>query len=157
MIYLTRRYLILLLENENTQLQDQVGTLTDIIVNMQVCLNKTDGMERNNNIIVSGLSEEDIPVLNEGEPDLILADDIGKIKTLLTKLCLAGFDVHILDRCSINRIGKQRSNYKRLIKVVLPTVALRNVILDNAKKLKTFTDPWKYIYIKKDLHPVYLK
>ena len=95
--------------------------------------------------------------MNEGEPDLILADDIGKIKTLLTKLCLAGFNAHILDQCSINRIGKQRSNYKRLIKVVLPTVALRNVILDNAKKLKTFTDLWKYIYIKKDLHPVYLK
>ena len=57
----------------------------------------------------------------------------------------------------MTRIGKERPNFKRLLKVRLPTVELRNVILENAKKLKTVSDPWNQVYIKKDLHPVYQK
>ena len=43
------------------------------------------------------------------------------------------------------------------MKVKLPTGLLKNVILKNSKKFKTSNNPWNKVFIKKDLHPLYLK
>ena len=81
---------MLLLENENAELQDKVGILTDIVVNMQKCLNHIDAGERNNNIIVSGLREEDIEVSANGVSNVFSSDE-EKLMALLSKLEIPEF------------------------------------------------------------------
>ena len=55
------------------------------------------------------------------------------------------------------RIGKPRSDSPRLLKVNVTSKVIRNSILEKARVLRINPEPWRNIYIKKDLHPVYRK
>ena len=144
-----------LLETENADLQEHVGILTSIIVNMQNSLNFVDGDKRNKNVIVSGLMEGDMNGLDNNDDNI--SGDKNKLCILLNKLDVADLNDDVLNNIKHSRIGKERPGFHRLIKVELPTSHIRNDILKNTSKLKTLSAPWDKIYIKKDLHPVYLK
>ena len=61
-----------------------------------------------------------------------------------------------IEKFVIERIGRPRNGYNRVIKVKLASTKERNDFIQNAKILKTLNEPWKNIFIKKDLHPVYI-
>ena len=143
------------LESENKQLKENSGVMSDIIVSMQRSLNKLDSEERTKNIMVSGLPEEDTDGMVFQDPSGPLTTDTMRIKTVLTKLQVPDLSENILNNLTVDRIGRVREGHKRLVKVVLPSVKIRNDILDNTKKLKTMNEPWSRIYINKDVHPVY--
>ena len=136
---------ISLLEANIKEKDTAIATMTDIIINMQSSLNRIDSNTRNNNIIVSGLQEDDI------------VDDKDKIKSLFEVLEVDADVLGNIDNFEINRIGQSRENTTRLVKVNVRSKATRDKILEKAPSLKGKNEQWKKIYVKKDVHPVYSK
>ena len=83
------------------------------------------------------------------------SDALSWLTAVLSKLQMPELNENVLSNLTIDRIGKVREGHKRLVKVQLPSVKLRNSILDNTKKLKPLAEPWSTVYINKDVHPVY--
>ena len=72
------------LETANIRKDEENNTLKSIIINMQRCLNKIDGNERNLNLIISGVSEENIVITNKDNGNTVsLTSDEMKISWLL--------------------------------------------------------------------------
>ena len=63
-------------------------------------------------------------------------------------------DTTLPEEYQLTRLGKPSPNYCRAIKLIVSNKANRDKILSNANKLKDVQDPWKNIYLKRDLHPV---
>ena len=61
------------------------------------------------------------------------------------------------DTFEFSRIGNPVNGKTRLLKINVGSKEMRDKICDESKKLKLLPDPWKKIYINKDVHPVYLK
>ena len=107
-------------------------------------------------MIISGLPEGAMAGITENSNNIITSDK-EKLCMLFKKLDIAQLSDDILENLVCNRIGKERPGFHRLVKVELPSIDLRNNILKNAAKLKTLSEVWSKIYIKKDMHPVYIK
>ena len=146
---------IKILESENNIKEEKIEILTEIVVNMQRSLNRVDGHTRSNNVIITGLSEKDIKTKFNGN-DIILKNDTSKVKHLLSLIRCNSFSADELEQFEIERIGKPRDGYSRAVKVKLASTNKRNVFMENAKGLKTLGEPWNTIFIKKDLHQVYM-
>ena len=140
---------IQMLEAENTIKDDKIETLTEIVVNMQKGLNVIDGHTRSNNIIITGLHEDEIKISDENGKEEMLNNDKDKIKHMLTLIQCDTFTADDIGRFVIERIGKQRHGYNRAIKIKLASTKERNEFIKNAKILKSLNDPWIYVYIKK--------
>ena len=144
---------ITLLEANIKEKDTTIATMTDIIINMQSSLNRIDANTRNNNIIVSGLQEDDIVDNDVGE----LRSDKEKV-TRLFEVIEVGTDVLAsADEFEYTRIGQSRDNATRLMKVNVRSKITRDKILEKAPSLKGKNEVWKKIYVKKDVHPVYSK
>ena len=117
---------------------------------MQRSLNAIDSKERANNIIISGMTENEIKTV-----DSSLYEDVAKIKMLFQKIGITG-DIPKLP-FTAQRIGKETGEKRRMLKVVLKDYDTREVIISNASKLKKLVAPWNKMYINRDTHPVYNK
>ena len=142
---------IALLETDVMEKQVKIDTLTQIIVNMQSSLNHIDSGKRVNNIIISGLTEGDIEY-NE----FLLTTNADKVKCLLEVLGVGPTNEQ-LNTFGISRIGQPRSNQTRLIKLNVKSKDIRKIILEKAPSLKNYEVSWNKVYLKKDLHPVFIK
>ena len=131
--------------------EETIETLSQIIINMQSSLNRIDMGKRITNIIISGLTEEDIY-----DKDDELVNDTEKVKRLFETMDV---DKELIDSTDliITRIGQQNDSYTRLLKVNVKSKTSRDTILAKAKTLKTKHEPWKKVYVKKDVHMVYAK
>ena len=132
------------LEAENIRKNEEGGTLKSIIVNMQKCLNRIDGNGRNLNIIISGLSEKEN---SQDQNQQLPASDENKKNWLLRFIGNEKFVNKELKNCKIERLGKERTENKRTIKMYVPSVQVRDEILKNSKKLKTGPDNISNVYI----------
>ena len=66
------------------------------------------------------------------------------------------FDKDTINNFNITRLGKEKTEYNRIVKFRLSSVNDRDKFLKNAKKLKDAPEPWGKVYIKKtNIHPVY--
>ena len=144
---------ISLLEANIKEKDTTIATMTDIIVNMQSSLNRIDANTRNNNIIISGLQEEDMIDNEIGE----LKGDKEKIERLFGVMDVGTDVLASADNFEYTRIGQSRDNATRLVKVNVKSKIARDKILDKAPTLKGKNELWKKIYVKKDVHPVYSK
>ena len=144
---------IALLEANIKEKDTTIATMTDIIVNIQSSLNRIDANTRNNNIIISGLTEEDIVGDDVGE----LRTDKEKIQTLFEIMDVGTDVLASTDEFEYTRIGQIRDNSTRLVKVNVRSKITRDKILDKSPSLKGKSELWKKIYVKKDVHPVYSK
>ena len=145
-LYYIILYIILLLEKEYTKLHESNGILTGIIVNMQSNLNHLDTSKRCNNIILSGLPEKNMP-----GPDgaFVTTEDKQKMPILLHELNLNDYD--FLENCHVRRIGKEKPETSRLMKVPLPSTDIHNnEILNNASALKALSESWSKVYMKEN-------
>ena len=124
---------------------------------MQKSLSAIDGHARSNNIIITGLPESEIiSGQNDEVNNIILQNDTEKVKYLLKSMRYELFSDDDINRFDINRIGKTKDGYNRVVRVKLASTHERNEFMKNARILKNLNEPWKLIYFKKDLHPVYL-
>ena len=94
--------------------------------------------------LITGIYEHDII-----EEENIYGDDNSKIAALFSKI-----GVVIPHGFTLTRIGKQKDNYNRFIKIDVNNKDNRDSVMNNAKLLKNAIAPWDKVYIKKDLHPV---
>ena len=117
-----------------------------------------DNDERKLNVIISGVTENDIITKNDSDENITLKSDSEKISWLFYNLC--GREISDLDEpgqdIEIQRIGKVREGFSRMLKVKMRSISNRDDLLKNASKLKDYTGVWKKVFIKKDLHPVYI-
>ena len=143
---------IALLEASLIEKETKIEALSQIIVNMQASLNSVDASKRTTNIIISGLSEGDIEC--EGG---VLTNDDEKVKCLFDILEIPPDTANPPVQFEVSRIGAPRNNATRLIKVDLKSKVRRDAVLQKASSLKNRQEPWKKVYVKKDLHPVYTK
>ena len=144
---------IALLEANLKEKESKIEAMTQVIVNMQSSLNAIDASKRNTNIIISGLPEQNIE-LGNGET---LTNDEEKVKSLFNEMDVPGDTVDTDEELEISRIGTQKGNSIRLVKVNLKSKSKRDAVLEKSSTLKQKTAPWSKIYVKKDLHPVYTK
>ena len=104
-----------------------------------------DAHERECNVIVSGLSEDNITVGGED-----LANDKDKIAAVLGEI-----DAPLPAEFTVERIGKESANYTRIIKMKIGNKINRDAILAKSKDLKNNSESSvNSVYLKKDLHPV---
>ena len=144
---------IALLEANLKEKENKIEAMTQVIVNMQSSLNAIDASKRNTNIIISGLPEQNVEHGN-GET---LTNDEEKVKSLFNVMGIPGDTIDISEELEISRIGEQKGNAIRLIKVNLKSKLKRDAVLEKSSTLKQKAAPWNKIYVKKDLHPVYTR
>ena len=141
-----------ILDIEKSKLEEENCVLRQTVCNIQKSLNKIDSDARNKNVIITGLPEGEIPDNRNG---YALKTDEEKICWLLQKMENVPLSQQ-MDTMNISRIGAEKAGYNRVVKIILPSVEIRNEFLKNTSKMKECEDPWKKVYIKKDQHPVYI-
>ena len=86
-----------------------------------------------------------------------LKEDKDKVKQLMKVMRTDRTVLAVVDSFECETIGQARDNSIRLIKVNVKSKATRDLILEKAPQLKESREPWKKVYVKKDVHPVYSK
>ena len=133
------------LEAKCNEYEENIAALKSIISKQQHSLSMIDARERECNVIVSGLSEENITVGGEE-----LQNDKDKVAAVLVEI-----DAPLPAEYSVERIGKESANYTRLIKLNVGSKINRDAILSKSKDLKNNPEASvNSVYLKKDLHPV---
>ena len=140
------------LENELKKEVVRNEQLTGVIVSMQRSLNTIDADKRVCNLMINGLPEERMT----NSDDEALNDDNEKLKHLLHSIGINDMDAQC-DGFEFSRIGTQTDGRKRVLKINVSSKENRDKICKESKKVKLLPAPWKYVYINKDVHPVYLK
>ena len=130
-----------------------IATLSNTIINMQSSLNHIDAEKRSKNIIVAGMPEGNF--IDDEDNDL--KEDKDKIKKLMKAMRADPAILAVVDSFECERIGQPRDDSTRLIKINVKSKATRDLILEKAPQLKESREPWKKVYVKKDVHPVYSK
>ena len=126
--------------------------LTGIIVNMQKCLNQIDSDKRITNLMINGLPEEEMM-----DDQISLPTDKEKFHHLLQKIGINDLE-QSMEQFQFSRIGERTNNGRnRLLKINVGSKEIRDKICNESKKVKLLPEPWKMVYINKDVHPVYLK
>lgn len=123
-----------------SELQDQVRKQAEVIVSQQRYLEAVNRKEREKNIIVTGVPDEnealESATSEEGKMDKIWAkvEAEDEIKTL-------------------RRLGNGGGGRRRPILVIVDSKEARDRILNKTQKLKQSGGEYSRIYIKKDVHP----
>lgn len=138
---------IKILEDDKKKKDEEIQTLKYTIVGMQRSLNMIDSDGRDKNAVIYGVPENEINNL---------VNDEEKIKHILGLINCPIFDGDAFNQLTIERIGKPRENYNRVIKIKCGSKENRNELTKNSNKLKEADETWKRVYIRKDEHPVYL-
>ena len=133
------------LENEVLEEKQKNETLTQIVVEMQKSLNKIDSTDREKNLIISGLPEDEIEV-----DGVLLKDDLEKVGKMFNLIEIGG------GPWNVERLGKPTTNGKtRIARVVFPDREMRDKVVERSTRLKDLGEPWKKVYLNRDKHPVY--
>ena len=139
-----------LIEKNDDLKNNEIARMKDTVVNMQHALNALDSKERSKNIIIAGLSEENIVTEN-----ITFTSDANKISFLLEKMNL---NPDLVNDAKLERLGTDTSGSKRrFLKMELPDKSIREKIVKATPKLKDLPDPWNKVYLNRDTHPVYQK
>ena len=123
-------------------MQAQIDKQSEIIAQHQLFFERVDRRERETKLIVFGVPED-------GEDLEGSATDGDKLKKIWAVLD------ERYDICKHQRLGQHgmQGNRKRPILVEFKDKQVRDSVLSKTKKLKESSDPFKRIYIKKDVHP----
>ena len=144
-----------MLEKEGEKKDEDIEKLKHTVVSMQRALSSLDQDSRSMNAIISGLTEKVINIPgNQEQTPLALNDDVSKVR-YVSRIMGNELSENSLDDIEIFRIGKPREGMERMIKVSFPNADARNEFVKNSSRLKTASDLWKNVYVRKDQHPVY--
>ena len=127
-------------------LEIKVEKQSEIIFKQQLFLETLDRRERQANLVVLGVPD------NDEDFDGVTSDE-NKLSKIWTKI---GVDVAATYR-RLGRRTNQDNQRSRPLLVTLQDKSIRASILDRAKNLKTSGDSYRKIFIKKDIHPAVRK
>ena len=123
------------------ELQTQVNKQAEILAKQQRYLQILDRKERENNLIITGVPDE-----NESLDGATTEED--KLKKIWSKVGVR------VEMQSHRRLGRRDDgNSRRAILVTLAGKSIRDKILETTNQLKNAGEDYKRIYIKKDVHP----
>ena len=124
------------------EMNDKIEKQAKIISSQQRFLEMLDKKERENNIVVLGLPDEDQAL--DGA-----VTDTDKLRRVWEKVGVA--DV----TCQHRRLGPEAAGRgrNRPLLLTIKNGEIRQQILANAKNLKSAGDNYAKIYVKKDVHP----
>ncbi len=123
------------------ELQAQVNKQAEILAKQQRYLEILDRKERENNLIVTGVPDE-----NESLDGATTEED--KLKKIWSEVGVR-VEMH-----SHRRLGRRDDgNSRRAILVTLAGKSIRDRILETTNQLKNAGEAYKKIFIKKDVHP----
>lgn len=129
------------LKKKVLDLQNQVEKQAETMGRQQRYLEGLDGKERENNIVLLG-----VPDYQESLDGA--TSDEAKVRKVLEMAGASG------SPRAVRRLGTGDGGQRRRpMLVTLASRDERDIVLDKAKRLKTCEDPYKSIYIKKDVHP----
>jgi hypothetical protein len=128
------------LETKVEQLQEDNRLCYGIITQQQMFLESLDARDRGKNIVITGIEE----TVND-----LGGNDSEKVHSVLQEI---GEQVD-RDSFTTKRLGRNNDRNRRPLLVTLPSKNMRQNILEKAKLLKEKQDPYKKVYIKKDVHP----
>ena len=122
--------------------QKEIDRLNSISYQHQRFLEQIDAQNRICNVIIMAVPEA--PNNFDGEND-----EEAKIKKLFLKI--ESQDTEIID---FKRLGEKKDNRIRPILLKTKSREARDKLLEKAKSLSSKEDPYKSVYIKKDVHPL---
>ena len=123
------------------ELQAQVDQQATIIEKQQQFMEMIDRKEREKNLVVLGLPDENESLQGATE-------DADKIKKVWEKI---GADQDQIESC--RRLGVRRGSRPRPLLIIMKTRNAKDNVLGNAKAVKNAGDSFDKVYVKKDLHP----
>lgn len=132
-----------LLQKRCDKNEETIETLKGVIAQQQKSLRLQDSEIRQKNLIISGISENDITD-NLGT----YRNDDEKIAALFREL-----GTQLPNGYMIERLGKRNDQYTRSIKLNVLSKENRYNIAKKSKELRTKQIPWNKVYINYDLHP----
>ena len=100
-----------------------------------------------------GTLSEDTIIDNDRE----LSNEAEKVERLFQVMGMEQTMIASVNTFEMTRIGQPNSSMARLLKINLNAKTTRDAVLEKAKQLKDKNDPWKKVYVKKDVHLVYAK
>lgn len=124
------------------EMQCKIDQQAEVITKQQLFLENIDRKERETNLVVLGVPDEQ-ESMDGARND---SDKLEKIWTVI------GEDTEVR---SYRRLGRptQGNNRSRPILVVVRSKSDRDKILEKARRLKDSGTPYNKIYVKKDVHP----
>lgn len=124
------------------EMEERIGKQADIIMQQQLFLEKIDRKERETNLVVLGVPDEQIALDGATNDD----DKLGKVWEVLQDST---------EIRSHRRLGRQdpASTRARPILVTVATKDARDKVLEKTTRLKDRRGAYEKIYVKKDVHP----
>ena len=125
-------------------LQLQVNKQADVIAKQQRYMEYLDRKERECNLVLLGIPD-DHEALDGATTDREKVDKVWQATRATSRVT------------SVRRLGKtddtRQEGWRRPILVTVTSRDDRDAVLAVAKHLKTATEPYRKVYIKKDVHP----
>lgn len=122
-------------------MQEQIDQQANIIEKQQQFMEMIDRKEREKNLVVLGLPDENESLQGATE-------DGDKIKKVWGKIRADQNQIE-----SYRRLGVRRGNRPRPVLITMKTRNAKDDVLGNTKALKDAGESFDKVYIKKDLHP----
>ena len=129
-------------DSELAKLKDENTQLRAITYQHQRFLEQIDSQNRVCNVVIMAVPEN--PKDFDGEND-----EEAKIKKLFLKI--ESQDTEIIE---FKRLGEKKDRQIRPILLKTRSREARDKLLEKAKSLSSKEDPYKSVYIKKDVHPL---
>ena len=126
------------LEEENTQLR-AIG------YQHQRFLEQIDSRMRESNVVIMGVPDGNLKLKDKST---------DKDKYLLIFQQINAGNINVIE---VKRLGEEKADRTRPILIRLENRAARDSLIEKAKELKEKEEPFKSIYIKKDIHPMVRK
>ena len=140
------------LNKQIRELKKDREKITETLSHHQRMLESLEAERRAANIIMTGVSEEQL-----GDA----ATDVGKVKLVLSAIGQQNVQVKSVERLGTARQDRRPTSdsrpYRRPLKVVLANADDRKGVLENTHRLKTSNVMFRSIYVKKDVHPLVRK
>lgn len=136
------------IKTEIKSLKEENSLLQKTLLQQQRYLESIDAERRGNNIIITGLDENNI-LINENDNTANASTDEEKVKLIFAKIGYTGTKLVYMKRLGAPAQDKTR----RPLKIVLENQDIRSNILKDARKLKDASNVYSRIYIIRDLHP----
>ena len=138
-------------------LQTENCLLNKAVLQQQRFLESIDAEKRKGTVILTGLSEDDPLPSYTNEADMVVQvnTDEKKVERIFGKIGQSDIAIS-----NVQRLGERKTEPGvggripiRALKVTLAVPSKQKQLVESARKLKDMPDPFKKIFIKKDMHP----
>ena len=127
---------------EVKQLRQECNALREVVTQQQVFMEQLDARDRQCNVLITGVPEE-----QDGDLESAVSDG-DKCDVILQKM-----GVRDVQPVEISRVGRPQEGRKRPILLKVASKGVREKVLENTKALKEAGPLYKSIFVRKDTHP----